>query len=129
LVNHPSIGFEDVEDAVEPEAAQILELSEAQVKNGEKVPLRFVRFQNVNSLHVRFYASCNYSVLPSDISFLMYRFSSSRIKVRKMKLGLMPSKFSVFLSSEFLHCSARPEFKCFYARATKDLSGLKRTEE
>ena len=52
FINKPSLGFEDVEDATEPEAAQIVELTEDQVKNGTKIPLRFVRFQSVNSIHV-----------------------------------------------------------------------------
>ncbi len=52
LVNRVAIGFEDVEDAEEPEAAQILELSEDTLKEGRQIDLRFVRFQSVNSLHV-----------------------------------------------------------------------------
>ncbi|KAJ7231439.1 PITH domain-containing protein [Mycena haematopus] len=52
LVNRPSIGFQDVEDAEEPEVAQILDLSEDDVKNGNPIALRFVRFQAVNSLHI-----------------------------------------------------------------------------
>jgi len=52
FINRPSIGFEDVEDAEEPEAAQVLELTPQQVASGEHIPLRFVRFQKVNSLHV-----------------------------------------------------------------------------
>jgi len=52
LINRPSLGFEDVEDADEPDAAQVLELSEVDVKEGKRIPLRFVRFQAVNSLHV-----------------------------------------------------------------------------
>jgi len=52
LVNRPSLGFEDVEDASEPEAAQILELSNEDVKEGNRIVLRFVRFQAVNSLHI-----------------------------------------------------------------------------
>jgi len=52
LVNRPSLGFEDVEDASEPEAAQILELSNEDVKKGNRIILRFVRFQAVNSLHI-----------------------------------------------------------------------------
>jgi len=52
MVNRSSIGFEDVEDAVEPAVAQILDLTEEQVEEGQKIALRFVRFQNVNSLHV-----------------------------------------------------------------------------
>ncbi|KAJ7349391.1 PITH domain-containing protein [Mycena albidolilacea] len=52
LVNRPSIGFEDVEDAEEPEVAQILDLPEDDVKNGRPIQLRFVRFQAVNSLHI-----------------------------------------------------------------------------
>ncbi|KAJ3476514.1 hypothetical protein NLI96_g11099 [Meripilus lineatus] len=52
FINRPSLGFEDVEDAEEPEAAQVFELSEAQSKEGKKIALRFVRFQSVNSLHI-----------------------------------------------------------------------------
>ncbi|KAL9714927.1 hypothetical protein Ac2012v2_001587 [Leucoagaricus gongylophorus] len=52
MVNRSSIGFEDVEDAVEPAVAQILDLTEEQVEEGQKIALRFVRFQNVNSLHI-----------------------------------------------------------------------------
>ena len=53
FVNRPSLGFDDVEDAQEPEAAQLLELTEEQVREGKPIQLRFVRFQAVNSLHVR----------------------------------------------------------------------------
>lgn len=53
LVNKTAISFDDVEDAQEPEVAQILELTPEQVAGeGQAVPLRFVRFQNVNSIHV-----------------------------------------------------------------------------
>jgi len=52
MVNHSSIGFEDVEDAVEPAVAQVLDLTKEQVEEGQKIVLRFVRFQNVNSIHV-----------------------------------------------------------------------------
>ncbi|KAK7437715.1 hypothetical protein VKT23_018431 [Stygiomarasmius scandens] len=51
-VNRPSLGFEDIEDAGEPAIAQVLELSEEDVKEGKPIALRFVRFQSVNSLHV-----------------------------------------------------------------------------
>jgi len=51
LINRPSLGFEDVEDVVEPEAAQILELTSEQAE-GKPIQLRFVRFQSVNSLHL-----------------------------------------------------------------------------
>jgi len=52
LINRPSLGFEDVEDATEPEAAQVLEISSDDVKEGNRIVLRFVRFQAVNSLHI-----------------------------------------------------------------------------
>lgn len=52
LVNRPSIGFEDVQDAKEPEVAQVVQLSEEDVRVGKQIPLRFVRFQSVNSVHV-----------------------------------------------------------------------------
>ncbi|KAG6818577.1 hypothetical protein H0H93_003849, partial [Arthromyces matolae] len=51
-VNRPNLGFDDIEDAKETEVAQILELTEEDVKNGKAVSLRFVRFQAVNSLHI-----------------------------------------------------------------------------
>ncbi|KAI0075789.1 DUF1000-domain-containing protein [Panus rudis PR-1116 ss-1] len=52
FINKPSLGFEDVEDAEEPEASQIIDLTEDQVKEGKRIPLRFVRFQSVSSLHI-----------------------------------------------------------------------------
>jgi len=52
FTNKPSLGFEDAEDAEEPEAAQVVELSSEVIKAGKPVPLRFVRFQTVNSLHI-----------------------------------------------------------------------------
>lgn len=53
LVNRQSIDFADVADAVEPEVAQVLELTPEQVNDGKRIPLRFVRFQSVNTLNVR----------------------------------------------------------------------------
>ncbi|KIM72491.1 hypothetical protein PILCRDRAFT_829691 [Piloderma croceum F 1598] len=52
FVNRPSLGFEDVEDASEPEAAQVLTLRAEDVKQGNRIVLRYVRFQAVNSLHI-----------------------------------------------------------------------------
>ncbi|KZT29304.1 DUF1000-domain-containing protein [Neolentinus lepideus HHB14362 ss-1] len=52
LVNRSSVGFEDVQDAKEPEIAQALNLTEEQVTEGQQIPLRFVRFQTVNSIHI-----------------------------------------------------------------------------
>jgi len=52
FTNRPALGFEDVESAAEPDASQILELDEKTVREGTRVPLRYVRFQRVNSLHV-----------------------------------------------------------------------------
>ncbi|KAH9946405.1 DUF1000-domain-containing protein [Epithele typhae] len=49
LINRPSLSFEDGEEA--SAVVQELELSEADVREGRKVPLRFVRFQSVTSLH------------------------------------------------------------------------------
>ncbi|KAI9509949.1 hypothetical protein F5148DRAFT_1147914 [Russula earlei] len=51
FVNRLAIDFEDVEDAEEPEVAQILEVPEDAVREGRPIDLRFVRFQSVNSLH------------------------------------------------------------------------------
>jgi hypothetical protein len=41
-----------VEDAEESEVAQVLEVPDDKVKEGQPIELRFVRFQSVNSLHV-----------------------------------------------------------------------------
>ncbi|OSX64733.1 hypothetical protein POSPLADRAFT_1178293 [Postia placenta MAD-698-R-SB12] len=49
FLNHPSLGFDDVEDG---EAAQEFELTEEQVQQGKRIPLRYVRFQSVNTLHI-----------------------------------------------------------------------------
>lgn len=61
VVNRPSLGFEDVENAEEPEIAQLLDISQDDVKKGNLLTLRYVRFQTVNSLHV-----CKYS-FASDV--------------------------------------------------------------
>ncbi|KAF9023370.1 DUF1000-domain-containing protein, partial [Hymenopellis radicata] len=52
VANNSSIGFEDVESADEPQVAQVLELSEEDAAQGKPIQLRFLRFQNVNSLHI-----------------------------------------------------------------------------
>jgi PITH domain len=76
LVNRNAIGFEDVEDAEEPEVAQILEISEDAIKEGRQIDLRFVRFQSVNSLHVStklriaFTGNLNGRVVLSDFRLL-----------------------------------------------------------
>ncbi|GAA6006999.1 hypothetical protein JCM11491_001472 [Sporobolomyces phaffii] len=49
FVNKASVGFDDAESE---EAAQELELTEAQAKGAEAVQLRFVRFQNVSHLSI-----------------------------------------------------------------------------
>lgn len=66
FVNRPSLGFEDVEDASEPEAAQVLILPAEDVKQGNRVALRYVRFQAVNSLHVRPISICLVRLLGTD---------------------------------------------------------------
>jgi len=52
MANRMNVGFEDIEDAKEPEVSQILDLKEEEVTKGLSVALRYVRFQSVNSLHI-----------------------------------------------------------------------------
>lgn len=52
LINRSALGFEDVDDAEEPEAVLVQELPEDTVKEGRQIDLKFVRFQSVTSLHV-----------------------------------------------------------------------------
>ena len=49
-INRPSLTFSDVEDG--SGSLQEIELTEEDVTQGKKIPLRFVRFQSVTSLHV-----------------------------------------------------------------------------
>ncbi|KZO95741.1 thioredoxin-like protein [Calocera viscosa TUFC12733] len=51
VLNKPALGFEDVEDAEEPEVAQVLELTEENLE-GKPIILRTVRFTRVTSLHI-----------------------------------------------------------------------------
>ncbi|GBE82584.1 Thioredoxin-like protein [Sparassis crispa] len=50
-INSPSLGFDNIEEGAS-KIAQEIELSEDQVSEGKRVPLRYVRFQAVNSLHI-----------------------------------------------------------------------------
>lgn len=54
VVNNTNLGFDEVQEAKEPQIAQTFELTEDQVTNGTRVELRFVRFQSVNTLTVSF---------------------------------------------------------------------------
>ncbi|KAJ7074426.1 DUF1000-domain-containing protein, partial [Mycena amicta] len=49
FVNRISVGFED---AAADDAAQTFELSPEDLLDGRAIPLRYVRFQSVNSLHI-----------------------------------------------------------------------------
>ena len=58
LINRPSVSFEDAE---EPQAVvQEFELSEEDVREGRRLPLRFVRFQSITSLDV---SACHSALL------------------------------------------------------------------
>ncbi|WWC87323.1 thioredoxin [Kwoniella dendrophila CBS 6074] len=48
-INQPNIDFQDTENL---NPSQELELTQEQIKKGEKIDLRFVRFQNVRSLQI-----------------------------------------------------------------------------
>ncbi|KAI0781270.1 DUF1000-domain-containing protein [Trametes elegans] len=56
VINRPALAFDDVEGGAAGEGkggvVQELELAAEDVREGRKVPLRFVRFQSVNSLHI-----------------------------------------------------------------------------
>ncbi|KAH7340846.1 PITH domain-containing protein [Rhizoctonia solani] len=52
-INRPALGFEDVDSAAEPDMAQVIEeLSPDDIANSRRIPLRYVRFQSVQSLHI-----------------------------------------------------------------------------
>jgi hypothetical protein len=90
LINRNAIGFEDVEDAKEPEVAQVLEVPEDTVKEGRPIDLRFVRFQTVNSLHVRGGMWVAFDRIFRVTRVSLARFLSALIMGKKTQLGLMP---------------------------------------
>ncbi|EMD34475.1 hypothetical protein CERSUDRAFT_67453 [Gelatoporia subvermispora B] len=49
ILNRPTLGFDDVDSS---DIAQEIELTPEQVREGKPLPLRFVRFQAVNTLHI-----------------------------------------------------------------------------
>lgn len=51
-INNPSMGFDDIENAVEPDVVQVFDVPEDSVKDGKHLHLRFVKLQRVNSLHI-----------------------------------------------------------------------------
>ncbi|KDN51695.1 hypothetical protein RSAG8_00242, partial [Rhizoctonia solani AG-8 WAC10335] len=52
-INRPALGFEDVESATEPDMAQVIEeLSPDDIANSRRIPLKYVRFKTVGSLHI-----------------------------------------------------------------------------
>jgi hypothetical protein len=77
LVNRPAIGFEDVQDG--GEVAQVLEVPEDTIREGQPIPLRYVRFQSVNSLHVSTTAAVSHS--GKHVTFVDLR----RIKSRRSR--------------------------------------------
>ena len=90
LINRNAIGFEDVEDAKESEVAQVLEVPEDAVKEGRPIDLRFVRFQTVNSLHVRGGMWVAFDRIFGVTRVPLARFLSALIMGKKTQLGLMP---------------------------------------
>lgn len=82
-VNNPNIGFDEAQDAVEPQVAQIIELDAETVTSGNVIPLRFVRFQSVLSLHV----SAPRALHVPMLIFSIPRFSFHQTKEQKMKPG------------------------------------------
>jgi len=52
MINKPTLGFDDCEDAQEPDVAQVVQFSEDSLREGSRVNLRFVRFQNVKVLSI-----------------------------------------------------------------------------
>ena len=67
FVNRPSLGFDEAE---QEQATQEFEIGEAKV--GEPLELRLVRFQGVQSLHVRslsLFLSLSHPTLPRPVFF------------------------------------------------------------
>lgn len=114
VINRDSVGFEDVEDAGEGEVAQLLDLTEAQVTGGQRIALRFVRFQNVSSLHVG----------PLSTSWILdcwlnpnCRSLLRQTKAEKTRRGSMQSTSLACLSSAF----AELVKVCSFADALRDI--------
>lgn len=91
FVNRPTIGFEDAQDATEPEAAQIMELTDEQLVEGKRIPLRFVRFQNVTTLTVRKLVTTRYALAEHTCRSSLRRTAemSRRVLTQLMFSGLL----------------------------------------
>lgn len=128
FINKPSIGFEDVES--DEDASQILSLAEGDLKDGKRIPLKFVRFQSVNSLHVRVTLVAVINALTMDYGF---RSSSRQIKMARRKQGSIHWIYSAYPCSCVF---VSPWLASLYLltvhnlrRVTKDLSELRKAPE
>lgn len=83
IINQPTLDFDGAEEA---EVAQEIELSEDQVREGKRIPLRFVRFQTVDSLHVCLFsggALCSFMLTGSFRFFVIL----ARVDLRDVEPG------------------------------------------
>lgn len=73
FINQPSLGFDNAETAGPSEIVQTVFLSEDNTSLGQRVDLRFVKFQNVESIHV--------SGLDSGLAHLIYQATNTKLFV------------------------------------------------
>ena len=138
FTNRQAIGFEDVEDAQEPDAAQVLELSEEEVSEGRPIKLKFVRFQSLESLHVSFfflyfdrdpsvYLLKQYFSRPLRSLWRQTKEAKTRhVLTRSIYSATLSSMLSTFLNNELVYLNPTMTLS---NRTTKDLSNLRRQEE
>jgi hypothetical protein len=128
LVNRSAIGFDDVQDAEESQVAQVLEVSDKTIREGQPIVLRYVRFQLVDSLHVSTAAAPSH---PGEhVTFVDLR----RIESRRCRTD----SHRFYRYTRILRRVRRPSIVSHWspslnrwppASATKDLSELKKQED
>lgn len=128
-VNNPNIGFDEAQDAVEPQVAQIIELDAETVTSGSVIPLRFVRFQSVLSLHVSTLRALEVTVL---ILFDQIFVSSNQggedeTRIDSIDIFGVPGQCVYILSTT--NCINSPTKSCFFSHRTSRVSELRARDE
>jgi hypothetical protein len=120
-VNNPNIGFDEVQDAEEPQVAQIIELDAETVTSGNVIPLRFVRFQSVLSLHVsapRSPYQCSYiNFLHTQIFVSSNQGAEDETRIDSIDIFGLPGQCVLIFYT--INCINSPTISCFFHRTSR----------
>ncbi len=120
VVNRSNVGFDELEDAEEPDVAQVLELSEEEVKEGKQVALRFVTISEGQQL------ACAYTAFHFSFILIVYQIfvvsnhgGEDETRIDKIDVFGVPVEYVTLYPFYIMFTAVT-----FFFRTTKDLSGL-----